>query len=260
MEESTITFLSGKEEYEKSRKYIAKSEDEQRFLYYAKRIGSFTTYNVKETETHVYWSEATYTPRFNNKLFYSIKGISGITLEKKTNKASIWFGKRPCSVLIQSFYSYHNCNFVNELPQLFSSYFTVSLIKDVARGKVNSIEDYALHLSKKSLMFKGIDSKILANLIYTFKLYKDIYYYQSLDFISSFLNLSKYPEKAIEYLSSNDSLYGLESTVVRAVSLNEQIDIYDSKSRESEGLRITELYEKAMDKYIEDKSDLILPF
>lgn len=240
MEESRITFLSGKLEYEKSRENIAKCQEEQRFLYYNKEFYSFNVYRVKETPTHVYWGEVKYVPRFNNKLFYTARGISGITLEKATKTVNIWYGKRPPDIITDSFYNYINFN-SNVLPGCFRGYFTTSLIKDIVKGKITDIDTFALHLSKKSLMFKSLDPKLISKLMNQLNLYMPDYFV-SLEFIGKYLKVVKNPETAIDYfVTGMYSVYSLEHVVDQAIALGEQIDIYNDESRGNEYNRIAGL-------------------
>lgn len=268
MEESTITFLGGLAEYEKSMEYIAKSQEAQRFLYYSNHIGPFHTYTVKETATHVYWSEAKHTPRLNGgKLFYTKNGISGITLEKKTRNINLWFGKMPQHLLISSFYAYCNYEVINQLPNLFSNYNTVSLLKDVAKRKIKTIEDYSMHLTKRSLMFKGADPEKISRLIYSMHLYASMYYIVSLDFLSSFLKLSEDIDKAIDFLLAghHNVYYDIEGVIRSAKALNEPIYIIDGVTLSQEKTRLAALYKKSFELHLpklqsESHLDDLIPF
>lgn len=257
METKTI-FLQGENLFNSSRENLKKSIEEQKFLFFSKTLGSFDTLRINETDTHIYWANDRFTPRFNGKLFYTSNGISGISFDKKTRDIKFWYGKRPHTYLIKSFYAYMSCDWYNQLPRSFMEYSTVSLAKDIAKGKIKSIPDYAAHLSKRSLMFKGIDPVVLTKLIHLFRMnHNDSYV--SLDFLSSAIKVSTDPSEAVEFICDSENLfsYNLMHTITRAMALGEKIDFSSRTAFEKEVTRITNDY---IAQTVEYKIDTDLPF
>lgn len=164
--EFEIIDLYGEESFKTSRKNLELSVPEQKLLMYLHRIHPFRYTYRKDTKTHVYWSTSDYKPRFNNKLFYTQHSKKGLSFDKKTKELKVWFGVIPSHDILSSFFSYFNYSLHTELPDPFKYYITKSLLKDIAKGKIKDIDDYALHLSKRSLMFKGISVDIIKYLIY----------------------------------------------------------------------------------------------
>jgi hypothetical protein len=222
----TTTYLSGTIHYDKSREYLEYPVEKQRFLFYHNRISEFTLLKMIETETFVYWIEDRYRPMFTTKLFYLSKGLTGITLDKKTKNVKIWFGKYPNEKLIESFYAYHNINPDEILSHSFKRYFTKSLAKDIAKGKIHSVNDYALFLSKKTMFFKGIDPKLLSKLIYNERMKSIDYYTVDIKDLSRILQITEDKESMITFIMEHKgSFWNLVDLAREAISLNEKINV-----------------------------------
>jgi len=247
--ETRITFLDGEVRFDQSREYLAKPLEEQKFLFYDRHVIAFQTLRVTETETNIYWAEDEFKPKFNGKLFYTSYGKSGISLDKKTRNVKLWFGKKPHVVLIDSFYAYMSCDWHPMLPRTFSDYFTISLAKDIAKGKVTSIADFAKHLSKRSLMFKGIDPEFIVKLIYSFRFNHNDYYI-SLDILSNMLRIAKDPTAAIDFVcSSINNFYPVQELARKAICMDEKVDLSCEASYDAERTRILALYTEQGEKF-----------
>jgi hypothetical protein len=242
--ETRITFLDGEALFIRSREYLSKSVEEQNFLFHDRHLNSFATYRVTETDTHIYWAEDHFKPRFNGKLFYTNNGKSGISLDKRTRDVKLWFGKKPHITLINSFYAYMSCDWQSMLPRAFDDYFTVSLAKDIAKGKVSSIVDFATHLSKRSLLFKGIEPETITKLIYSLRFnYSE--YYVSLDLVGTVLKVAKDPIAAIDFIcTSVNNIYPVQELARKAICINEKVDFSCDASYRAEKERISSLYTK----------------
>lgn len=244
----TTAYLSDLSEYNRSRKYLEYPVEEQRFLFYHNRIYDFRLLKMIETETSVYWIEDRYRPRFTNKLFYLSKGDSGITLDKKTRDVKLWYGKYPSPTLIDSFYAYNNVNPSEVLSEPFRRYFTKSLAKDIAKGKIHSIDDYAVFLSKKTMFFRGIDPKALSKLIHHQKMH-DLGYMDIKD-LSRVLSVTDNKEAMINYLvEHNGSFWALMDLAKEALAVNEKINIHVSSDILSEKERIRNISSILIKKY-----------
>lgn len=244
----TITYLSDVSQYNKSREYLEYPVEEQRFLFYHNRIYDFRLLKMIETETSVYWIEDKYKPMFTNKLFYFSKGDSGITLDKKTRDVKIWYGKYPSAILIDSFYAYNNVNPSEIFSEPFRRYFTKSLAKDIAKGKIHSIDDYAVFLSKKTMFFRGIDPKVLSKLIHHQKM-DDLGYIDIKD-LSRLLSVTNNKEAMINYIVERaGSFWGLMDLAKEALAVNEKINIHTSSDILSEKKRIRSISSILIDKY-----------
>ena len=247
--ETRVSFLDGEGPFNRSREYLAKPLEAQKFLFYDRHICSFRTLRVTETETHIYWAEDEFKPRFNGKLFYTSHGKSGISLDKKTRDVKLWFGKKPHVTLMESFYAYMSCDWYPMLSRSFNDYFTVTLAKEIAKGKIKSIPDFATHLSKRSLMFKGIDPDVIVKLIYSFRfnLYE---YYLGMDVIGNTLKTAKDPRAAIDFLCvSANNFYPIQELARKAMCIDEKIDLSCEASFNDEKKRILELYTTQGEKF-----------
>lgn len=240
-------FLMNEKAFLTSRENIEKPIEEQLFLYHNKNISKFSLLKKVITDTHVYWIESVYTPRFNKKLFYTNNASSGISLDKKTKAVKLWFGKRPNPTLIQSFIAYHNAFTDDPLPWILTSYFTKSLAQDIAKNKVNNFDDLAVHLSKRSLMFKTIDAEDIKTLIY--KLTYNTTNYVSLGALTDLIKVSKNVNEAIDYLLSTSEDYKCYNLINKAMAVNELVDISSKNSVNAELQRINVLYGAALNKY-----------
>jgi hypothetical protein len=220
-----------------SKENIEKPIEEQLFLYHTKNVSKFSLLKKVTTDTHVYWIESVHTPRFNKKLFYTNNASTGISLDKKTKVVKLWFGKRPNPILIESFIAYHNAFTDDPLPWILTSYFTKSLAQD----------NLAVHLSKKSLMFKTIDAKDIKTLIY--KLTYNNNNYISLGALSDLIKVSKNVDEAVDYLLSTSEDYKCYTLITKALAVNELVDISSRNSVNTELIRINVLYNAAINKY-----------
>lgn len=238
--------LGNQQDYDLSRKILLFPEDKQKFYYYDNRVRVFDLLRVSETETHIYWSEDRFTPRFNGKLFYTTKGISGITLDKKTRDVKFWFGKRPNTYLLESFIARMNVSWWDHIPKVFQTYFSVSLFKAIAKNKINSVEEYSNYLSKHSLMFKGIDKKILCKCLYSLQLSDTAYV--SIGTIGAVLKIAKDQDACID-LISKINLWWHEDLLKKAQMLDEKLDLSSETSMRNEKLRIELLYKERCEKY-----------
>lgn len=253
-EESRVIILAHQNSFDRSREFLQKSVDEQRFLFYENRITDFHLYKVIETDTHIYWSEDKFKPKFNKSLFYITTGISGISFDKKTRDLKFWFGKTPHPFIIESFLGRMNTGWWCELPRSFQEYFTLSLAKAVAKNKINTIEDYATHLCKRSLIFKNVDPKSLCKMIYVLKAQTDIFHV-SLSYVGSALSVAKDKDDCIEYLISKNHYYHTEDAIRYAQALDLKID-FTNLNDEAERLR--KIYYVTKQLYCPD--DAVLPF
>jgi hypothetical protein len=240
-------FLMNEKAFLTSKENIEKPIEEQLFLYHTKNVSKFSLLKKVTTDTHVYWIESVHTPRFNKKLFYTNNASTGISLDKKTKVVKLWFGKRPHPMLIESFIAYHNAFTDDPLPWILTSYFTKSLAQDIAKNKVNNFDDLAVHLSKKSLMFKTIDAKDIKTLIY--KLTYNNNNYISLGALSDLIKVSKNVDEAVDYLLSTSEDYKCYTLITKAMAVNELVDISSRNSVNTELVRINVLYNAAINKY-----------
>lgn len=254
---NTTILLSGSAEYEKSRKYLEYPADYQRFLFHTGRIYKFHVFKTIETETSMYWIEDTYTPRFTNKLFYTSKALTGISFDKKTKDVKIWFGKYPPEFLILSFYSYFNVNQLEITSNSFRRYFTKSLAKDIAKGKIQNVDDYALFLSKRTMFFRGLDPKQLARFMYHEIMHESTG--MDISYLSNVFNTCKDLEKTIDCLIEGgleNYNWALGDLSKRAMSLGEKIDCSSKASILAEKERIDNLTNVYRKKYtLEEPSD-----
>jgi hypothetical protein len=203
-EKSEVITLYGASAFEESRKYLELSIPNQKLMLHHNRIYAFQYASVKYTETHVYWSEVDFKPRFNTRLFYTASSKKGLSFDKKTKDLKIWFGSIPSFTLLDSFYSYFNYSLKEELPQIFRHYVTKSLLKAIAKGKIKNIDDYATHISKHSLMFKGVQQDAIKYLIYSFHSYGEIY--AGLDTLASILKQASNPRQTIDFIFAHPAL------------------------------------------------------
>lgn len=240
-------FLMNEKAFLTSKENIEKPVEEQLFLYHTKSVSKFSLLKKVITDTHVYWIESVYTPRFNKKLFYTNNASSGISLDKKTKAVKLWFGKRPNPILIESFIAYHNAFTDDSLPWILTSYFTKSLAQDIAKNKVNNFDDLALHLSKKSLMFKTIDAKDIKTLIYKLNYARNNYI--SLSTLSDLMKVAKNIDEAIDYLFTTTDDWRCTQLISKAIALNESVDMSSKNSVNVELQRINILYNAALNKY-----------
>lgn len=256
MEESTeeprVIILAHQNSFDRSREFLQKSVDEQRFLFYENRINDFHLYKVTETDTHIYWSEDKYKPRFNKGLFYTTTGLSGISFDKKTRDLKFWFGKIPHPFIIESFLGRMNAGWWCELPRVFQDYFTVSLAKAITKNKINSVEDYATHLFKRSIIFKNVDPKSLCKMIYTLKAQTDLYHL-SLNYIGKALSVAKDKDDCINYLISKNYFYYTEDAIRYAQSLDLKIDF---TNLDNEAERLRKIYDVTHQLYLPNESSL----
>ena len=247
--ETRISFLDGEGPFNRSREYLAKPVEEQNFLFHDRHVSSFRTLRVTETETHIYWAEDEFKPRFNGKLFYTSHGKSGISLDKKTRDVKLWFGKKPHVTLLDSFYARMSVDWHSVLSRTFNDYFTVTLAKEIAKGKIKSIPDFATHLSKKSLVLKGIDPDVIVKLIYSFR-FNFNEYYLGMDVMSNVLKVAKNPRAAIDFLcDSINNFYPIQELARKAMCIDEKVDFSCQASFEAEKKRILELYTKQGEKF-----------
>lgn len=242
----TTTYLSDTISYDKSREFLEYPVEKQRFLFYKGSIYDFRVLKVIETETSVYWIEDKYKPRFTNKLFYTSKADTGITLDKKTKDVKIWFGKYPNEKLIDSFFTYHNVNPREVMSEMFRRYFTKSLAKDIAKGKIKNVDDYALFLSKRTIFFRGVDSKQLAKLIYHDRMTGNSA--MQLNYVADILRVAKNIEETIDYLIDtglDKHYWNIADLAKSAMALNEKVDFSSGLIINQELKRLAVLNEKA---------------
>jgi hypothetical protein len=91
-----ITFLTGKDTYDKQYKFMLDQNVEyQKLRFYQGSLYSFSYATKKETDTHIYWSVSGKKPMLeNDKLFFKHENLQGASYEKRTKKIKIWFGKK----------------------------------------------------------------------------------------------------------------------------------------------------------------------
>ena len=91
-----ITFLTGKDMYDKQYKFMLDQNAEyQKLRFYQGSLYSFSYATKKETDTHIYWSVSGKKPMLeNDKLFFKHENLQGASYEKRTKKIKIWFGKK----------------------------------------------------------------------------------------------------------------------------------------------------------------------
>jgi len=86
----------------------------------------------------------------------------------------------------------------------FNQYFGAAFATDIVKGKIKSAEDYALFLSKRTLMFKDVDPKLILKLM----LYKPQSYDLSIsmDVLGMGFKVAKDPEMYVDYVICNGTL------------------------------------------------------
>ena len=69
---------------------------EQRFKFFGNMIYGYSDITRLETDTHVYWSNTTHIPKWNQKTGIYLRNDStgGCTYDKKTKKFKFWYGKQ----------------------------------------------------------------------------------------------------------------------------------------------------------------------
>lgn len=246
-EKSEVITLYGASAFEESRKYLELSIPEQKLMLYHNRIYPFQHASVKYTETHVYWSETDFKPRFNTRLFYTASGKKGLSFDRKTKNLKIWFGSMPSLTLLDSFYSYFNYSLREELPDVFRHYVTKSLLKAIAKGKIKSIDDYAMHMSKHSLMFKGVQPDAIKYLIYSYHSYGEIY--TGLEVLASILKQAADPKESVDFIFKHPALISrLHIMSVWGSCLEEKVTVTTKDELDKEYERLKEAIEPIADK------------
>lgn len=246
-EKSEIIVLYGASEFNKSREYLELPVLEQKLMLHHNRIYNFQYETVKHTETHVYWSEADFKPRFNTRLFYTASSKKGLTFDKKTKDLKIWFGTMPNRSLLNSFYSYFNYTLIEELPDVFKHYITKSLLKAIAKGKVKDIDSYAIYLSKHSLMFRGIEPDVIKYLIYSFHSNRDLY--TGLDTLSAILKQVTNPKECIDFIFAHSQFISrLHGVSVWANCLEEKITVSTIDALNNDHQRLKDAIQPIADK------------
>ena len=241
-EKSEVTVLYGASAFEESKKYLELSIPEQKLMLYHNRIYNFHYESVKYTETHVYWSEVDFKPRFNTRLFYTASSKKGLSFDRKTKDLKIWFGSIPSLTILDSFYSYFNYSLKEELPNVFRHYITKSLLKAIAKGKIKSIDDYAVHISKRSLMFEGVQPDVIKYLIYSFHSYGEIY--TDLNTLSTILKQASNPKECVDFIFKHPALISrLHTMSVWANCLEEKITVSTIEKYNSDHDRLKEAIE-----------------
>ena len=91
-----ITFLTGKDAYDKQYKFMLDQNAEyQKLRFYQGSLYSFNYATKKETDTHIYWSVSNKKPMLENeKLFFKHENLQGASYDRKTAKVKIWFGRK----------------------------------------------------------------------------------------------------------------------------------------------------------------------
>lgn len=208
--------------YNQSRTFLELPVEEQRFLFYTGFICPFNTRSVIETEDNVYWVDDTYKPRFNKKLFYTNNATHGIGVDKKMKTVKLWFGKQPPVPLIESFLAYFNVDWMNTIQPPFNQYFGQALATDIVKGKIKNVEDFALFLSKRTLMFKGVNHKLILKLM----LYRPGYNDQSvsMDTLAMGFKVAKDPEMYVDYIICNGVSWRFIQEFRDALSVDMKLD------------------------------------
>jgi len=215
-------FMHGGEAYNQSRAFLELPVEEQRFMFYTGYINAFHTKSVVETEDNIYWVDDTYKPRFNKKLFYTNNATHGIGVDKKKKTAKIWFGKYPPREIIDSFLAYFNIDWMYTIQPPFNQYFGAAFATDIVKGKIKSAEDYALFLSKRTLMFKNVDHKLILKLMLCKPQSYDLSI--SMDVLGMGFKVAKDPEMYVDYVICNGTSWRFIQDFREAMSVDEKID------------------------------------
>lgn len=149
-----ITIFSGKASYERLQSANALSDEMKRFKFYNKTIFQERFGTKKETDTHIYWSVCSYTPRFeNNRLFFTMKDKEGFTYDKKKNVLSAWWS-RPIGKtdpnMIDDIINHFKCEWFFSLPTGLRSTLTIPLLKRIVKKKITNPADYVKSYLKVS--------------------------------------------------------------------------------------------------------------
>jgi len=216
--------LDGEIAYQKMQEYLNEPLEKQRYRFFTGSVYTFVVVDKSETDTHVYYGQNEYKPMFNNGLFYKRINRNGMTYDKQAKKVKFWYGKAPLPVIVHDFEKDHRVDeWKSILHPNFESYYCVSYLNDIAKGKINSISDFAEHLTKKSLMFKGLDKYAITKVMLS-------PCYAALNIIASILQVAENQSDAADWIvanSENNLYYGYYNIPNLARAINTKVNFLD---------------------------------
>ena len=234
-----ITFLAGKDTYDKLYKFMLEQDIEyQKLQFYKGKIYPFNYLQKKETDTHIYWQAVAKTPMFeNNVLFYRHQAMEGATYDKKKQTIKIWFGKhynrlRPdlqddiTSTLVPWF----NKSLKNHIcfNQMITNTILQRMVKGTIKSRVDIIKSYLKYNPYKQF---ELNAQKIAHVYSNGPGYTDI---RSMK--HAFL-ASKHPNDIVNYMFDNMHTFYMhvqdwENLAKLALSIGEEFDVnWDKEER-----------------------------
>jgi hypothetical protein len=199
---------------------------EQRFKFYDGSVIGYHDISRAESDTHVYWSSTTHTPKWNPKSGVYLKkdSDSGCTYDKTTKKFKFWFGKQIMfgkPDIYQDMCKYFGAEwFLNEKPGLRSS-TTNSVFAKVLLGKITNRQDLIKAIIKTNPMLRNYDFDLVK-----MQAYLSAGQHHRLQAIADYVDVAKDINVLLDVLSDPNNNIGWETqALVRyARMLNRKID------------------------------------
>lgn len=229
-----ITFLAGKEQYDEQYKFILdQSTEYQRLRYYQGSIYTFSYITKKETDTHIYWSESSKKPMFeNDKLFFKHTNVQGASYEKRTKKIKIWFGKKFNSIgfeiqkdVLNTLVPWFDLVDIRYQHNNYITLITNEILNKMVKGSIECTEGIIQAFCKYSPYRKfNLDTKKLDFITNNSKIHFNLRNYK-LIFLAS-----KNPNDVVDYIYKNINshftmLTNLNETAMTALAIGKNIDV-----------------------------------
>jgi hypothetical protein len=230
--ENEYFILRNNPEYDRILEYMGKSPEEQRFAFFKKRINKTVLQTKKETDTHIYWSAQTKTPRFeNNKLFYTSHTVDGATYDKKARSLKLWFGQtfvKLDPVIQENIMNHFGFDWYEQASFSLKSIMNASLLNRIIKGNITNPRDFVKAYIKTS-PFRNID--VSPEIFY--KAFQSLHY-ESPKFFRRMMEHSTNPEKTLDVIV-HAGFWGLSRDLYeQAMILNKKVNPSWSEKRVKE--------------------------